>query len=571
MPDVPVRVAFLKKMHLFRGLSDDQLQLVAESIQEQAYEEGELIFAQGSTTDTFYIVYSGGVEIFNVLKKGKTSKEQKIASLFRGDYFGEQSLLKKRAHNASVRAGKGTLVFKIYRNKFLQFIRTMPDLQGCFSVVTQSRELARRLRFPWLNENEVIYFLSRKHIFILYQMMVGPVLGVILTLSLLEVSFVVQSSPMTGFGGMLALISGFLVVLAFFWGFWQYVDWSNDYYVVTNQRVVRIDKVVLMYDSREESSMTTITSVNSESDMFGRIFRYGTVIVRTISGEMRMRFVHRPKYAVAMIEEYLLRAKDVMRQHDEEIMLNTLRKKLGMTPPAAPTAAVPDEAAKPVGKKAAPKPTLGGAIAEYIRDIFYARKEVGGTVTYHKHWIVLVRDIILQTIVLIGLLSVYPLWYYFYGQFISLALGSIVMFLIIATLVWWVYGFLDWRNDLYQVTPEQIVDIYRVPFGDEERKAAPLENILSANFQRTGFFGQLFNYGKVNIQVGNLDFDFDNVADPPSVQRDIVQRMNARIQKKREVEASAEHERMAEWLAMYHKTMTDVEKQSGQTRTPDSG
>jgi len=571
MPDTPVRIAFLKKIHLFRGLSDDQLQIVAESIQEQTYEEGELIFAQGSTTDTFYIVYSGGVEIFNVLKKGNTSREQKITSLFRGDYFGEQSLLKKRAHNASVRAGKGTLVLKIYRSKFLHFIRTMPDLKGCFHVVTQSRELARKLRFSWLNENEVIYFLSRKHIFILYQMMVGPVLGVILTLSLLEVSFVVQSSPMTGFGGMLALFSGFLVVLAFFWGFWQYVDWNNDYYVVTNQRVVRIDKVVLMYDSREESSMNTIVSVNSESDMFGRIFRYGTVIVRTISGEMRMDFVHRPKYAVAMIEEYLLRAKDVMRQHDEETMLNALRKKLGMTPPGNPAAAAPAEAPKPAAKKAASRPTLGGAIAEYVREIFYARKEVGGTVTYHKHWIVLVRDIILQTIVLFGLLSIYPLWYYFYGQFISLALGSIVALLIIATLVWWVYGFLDWRNDLYQVTPEQIVDIYRVPFGDEERKAAPLENILSANSQRTGFFGLLFNYGKVQIQVGTLDFDFNNVTDPPSVQRDIVQRMNARIQQKREAEASAEHERMAEWLAMYHKTMTDVEKESGQTQTPDSG
>lgn len=571
MPDIPVRMAFLKRMHLFRGLSDDQLQLVAEAIHEQEYEDSELIFSQGSTTDTFYIIYSGSVEIFNIFNKGKTSKEKRITLLFRGDYFGEQSLLKKRAHNASVRAGKGTLVFKIYRNKFLQFIRTMPDLQGAFNVMIQSRDLARKLRLPWLNENEVVYFLSHKHVFILYQMMVGPVLGVILMLSLLEVSFVVQSSPLSGFGGMLALLSGFLLALAVLWGFWQYVDWSNDYYVVTNQRVVRIDKVVLMYDSREESSMSTITSVNSESDMFGRVFRYGTVIVRTISGEMRMSFVHRPKYAVAMIEEYLLRAKDVIRRNDEEIMRDVIRKKIGLAPTPAPAAAATPPPQQTAAKKTTKKPGLGDALSEYIRDIFYARKEVGGTVTYHKHWIVLVKDVILQTIALIGLLSIYPLWYYYNGEFISLAFGSIVLLLIVATLVWWVYGFLDWRNDLYQVTPEQIVDIYRVPFGDEERKAAPLENILSANFQRTGFFGLLFNYGKVNIQVGNLDFDFDNVADPPSVQRDIVQRMNARIQKKREADAAAEHERMAEWLAMYHKTMTDVDKQSGQDRTPDLG
>lgn len=561
MPDVPIRIAFLKKMHLFRGLSDEQLNLVAEAIQEQAFDEEDTVFAQGTTTDTFYIIYSGSVDIIHVSKSGK---KKKITSLFRGDYFGEQSLLNKRSHNATVQASKGTLLFKLYRNKFLEFIRTIPDLSSNFEIMIQSRTLARKLRFPWLNENEVVYFLSRKHIFILYQMSIGPIMGLALVLAAFWLSFVIESVALAG-------VSGFLLVLALLWGLWQYIDWSNDYYIVTNQRVVRIDKVVAMYDSREESPMNTIVSVNSESDFFGRIFRYGTVIVRTITGEMRMDFAPRPRHAVAMIEEYLVRTKEVLRQQDEEIMRDVIRRKLGLVPPPAPAPA-PEPAAEPAARqKKAQNPTLGDAIGEYIRDIFYTRKEVGGTVTYHKHWIVLVKDVILQTIVLLGLISIYPLWYYFFETLISLAGGSIVAFLIVATLVWWVYGFLDWRNDLYQVTPEQILDIYRVPFGDEDRKSAPLENILSTNYERNGFFGLLFNFGNVKIQVGTLDFDFNNVADPPSVQKDIVQRMNARLQKKRQTDSAAERERMAEWLAMYHNTMNDIEKQAGQTPGSDSG
>ena len=425
----------------------------------------------------------------------------------------------------------------------------------------QSRNLARKLRFPWISENEAIYFLSRRHIFMLYQAMVGPAMAVLVLIGMVGLSAVFQSAA-------LALITGFLLVLAILWGLWQYIDWSNDYYIVTNQRVVNIQKVVAMYDSREEAPMNTIVSVNSESDMFGRIFRYGTVIVRTITGEMRMQFAPRPKHAVAMIEEYLLRAKDVRRLNDEEIMRDAIRKKLGIVPPSTgqppPVAPVP---ARPKQKQA----TLGGAIAEYIREIFYTRKESGGTVTYHKHWIVLIRDVILQTIVLLVLIAAYPLWYYFFVTLIPLALGSIIAFLIVVTVVWWIYGFLDWRNDQYQVTPEQIVDIYRVPFGDEDRKSAPLENILSTNYERTGFFGLLFNYGVVKIQVGSTDFSFDNVADPPSVQKDIVQRVNVRQQKKREADTAAERERMAEWLAMYHRTLGEIDKQAGQTRNPDSG
>lgn len=558
MPDVPVRVALLKRMHLFRGLSDVQLSSVAEAMQEEIIGEDKAsVFVQGTTTDFFYIILNGSVDILLTVK----SKEKKLASLFRGDYFGEQSLLKNRSHNASVRASKGTILLKLYRSKFLELLKSIPDLQQNFATMMQSRNLARKLRFPWISENEAIYFLSRRHIFMLYQAMVGPAMAVLVLIGMVGLSAIFQSAA-------LALITGFLLVLAILWGLWQYIDWSNDYYIVTNQRVVNIQKVVAMYDSREEAPMNTIVSVNSESDMFGRIFRYGTVIVRTITGEMRMQFAPRPKHAVAMIEEYLLRAKDVRRLNDEEIMRDAIRKKLGIVPPSTgqppPVVPVP---ARPKQKQA----TLGGAIAEYIREIFYTRKESGGTVTYHKHWIVLIRDVILQTIVLLVLIAAYPLWYYFFETLIPLALGSIIAFLIVVTLVWWIYGFLDWRNDQYQVTPEQIVDIYRVPFGDEDRKSAPLENILSTNYERTGFFGLLFNYGVVKIQVGSTDFSFDNVADPPSVQKDIVQRVNVRQQKKREADTAAERERMAEWLAMYHRTLGEIDKQAGQTRNPDSG
>ena len=51
--------------------------------------------------------------------------------------------------------------------------------------------------------------------------------------------------------------------------------------------------------------------------------------------------------------------------------------------------------------------------------------------------------------------------------------------LLLPIILWWVYQYLDWRNDIFQVTPDQILDIDKKPFGSEERRAAPLENILA--------------------------------------------------------------------------------------------
>jgi len=36
------------------------------------------------------------------------------------------------------------------------------------------------------------------------------------------------------------------------WGVWNAIDWSNDYYIVTNQRVIWLEKVVGLYDSRRK-------------------------------------------------------------------------------------------------------------------------------------------------------------------------------------------------------------------------------------------------------------------------------------------------------------------------------
>ena len=118
---------------------------------------------------------------------------------------------------------------------------------------------------------------------------------------------------------------------------------------------------------------------------------------------------------------------------------------------------------------------------------------------------------------------------------------------------WWVYRYVDWANDIYQVTPDQILDIERTPLGREQSTAAQLESILATDYERYGILGVFLNYGTVHITVGGSKMTFHDVFDPPSVQQDIDRRRMARNAAKEETRVNAERQRLADWFLAYNE------------------
>ncbi|MFW5714419.1 MAG: hypothetical protein ACOCYU_07095, partial [Brevefilum sp.] len=108
-------------------------------------------------------------------------------------------------------------------------------------------------------------------------------------------------------------------------------------------------------------------------------------------------------------------------------------------------------------------------------------------------------------------------------------------------------------NDIFKVTLEQIIDLDRKPLGKVRRRSAPLENVLSIEYERQGFWGFLFNFGTVTIIVGNMHLTFDHVYNPSEVQQDIFYRMGERLEHLRQFEIDSERERVSEWISSYHR------------------
>ena len=135
--------------------------------------------------------------------------------------------------------------------------------------------------------------------------------------------------------------------------------------------------------------------------------------------------------------------------------------------------------------------------------------------------------------------------------------GALILLVLIP---WWIYRYIDWRNDIYQVTDKSISDIERRPLGTEVKKGAPLSNILSLEHERVGFLGYMLNYGFVTINIGETQFVFRNVHDPAQVQQDIFKRLNALRREQDRVDATKQRQRFVDVLEIYHRNAEEQEE-----------
>ncbi len=548
----------LKKIHLFSGLSDDELNSVAEALTDVPFNAGDVLIKQGTRGDTFHIINRGYVKV--VRQQGKF--EWTLANLVPQDFFGEEELFTKSTRTASIIATSDGSMLVLQHAKISELIKQTPKLKPNFQVVISTHQLWRRLRFKWVRPDEVVYFLARKHPIKLFQSLVLPFFALFIPAAAGAWGLLAGTNWMFA----IALVLLFLIAL---WVVWQVIDWGNDYYVVTNQRVVWMEKVIGLFDSRQEAPLGTILSVGVETDMLGRFLDYGHVIVRTFVGKIPFNHVSHPHHASHLVEEYWGRVKERNLSSEKELMKDAIRKRLNLPVPEKP---VPPQEPQTYSRLRHPS-----ALKLFLSNFFRLRLEDGETITYRKHAFVLLQQIWLPSLVLIVLFA------FWLGRIIYLAdhpqqvlatwqagVGLVVDSLVLALpvisvpfLLWWIYQYWDWTNDIFQVTTDQIIDIDKKPLGTAERRAASLENILSTEYERIGLLGNIFNFGTVYISVGGSKLEFQDVYDPATVQSDIDRRRMARAAAKSAASAAIDRERMAEWLATYHMNSEELRREQG--------
>lgn len=558
MLEIKDLVIFLDKIHLFNGLDEKQLASIALKVEEREYPKGKVIFKSGDKPDGFYLVYKGRVRVTLTQFDGT---EKQLSLMYASDYFGEEALFENRNRSATVTAQETTTLLFIPRAAFESILKQYEVLRPNFEVSIQSRKLARSTNFKWLGKNEVIYFIARRHKFRLFVALVKPVLATLVPLGLLFLGMLTAATTPFALS-----IVGFVFVLG--WIIWSAIDWSNDYFIVTNQRVVWLEKIIFLHDSREEAPLGTILSVGVETDYFGKLLGFGNVIVRTFVGKLEFDNVEHATQAADMIREYWERTKAITTRSQMDVMKDTIKQKLGLPiqkrqVELAPVVAVDEE-------KVLSTPLWLLALSR----LFQLRLEDGGKVIYHKHWLILIRRAWRPLALTLMVLGIFFWRIYLLATSTELSFirqnasggyspDTIVVLMLLLMLpvgFWLWYEFTDWQNDTFMITNDEIFDIDRKPFGTEEKRSAQIEAILSTSYKRNGFIAYIFNYGTVYITVGGTQMAFEDVIDPAAVQADINRRRSARMAKKNEDAGKEDRERFATWIAAYHQNASEFNK-----------
>ena len=93
---------FLAKVDVFGDLEQDQLEKVADLMQEAEYDEDEVIFNEKAPGQHLFVVFAGVVEIYRDIEGD--DRHVRLARLGPGELFGELSLADGMPRSASARA-----------------------------------------------------------------------------------------------------------------------------------------------------------------------------------------------------------------------------------------------------------------------------------------------------------------------------------------------------------------------------------------------------------------------------------------------------------------------------------
>jgi len=543
------KIEFLKNRIMFQGLEDEDIARIAGRMDEYHQDGGKLVYSRGDRGTVFYIIYQGSVRVWRM----EDDQERELMILEDGDKFGEGALLDLAPRSVSVSTLEDTDFLVMHQENFDWMLNKYPQTEDFLVNLLETREKVRELYFPWLHNGETIHLFKRRHPATLWIDLLKP-LG-----ALLVSGFFFFISTITTLETV-PIILGFLILLfSILWTAWEILDWRNDYFILTNQRVVWIEQMVFQAAARMEAPLAAVQSVDVKTTYFGRLLGYGHVLVRTFTGtgSLTLTNVDDPKLMKGNIQELLMTVRKKTQVVAEKQLRESIRQSLGIE-------AVPVEDDVFYVEKPEQEPVKKFALLR-TREV----SPDGKTITYHRHWLVLLTKTWFPLLIMIALFAV--LGYAWITNYVIFGFN----FPTLSFYVFWLIGFLvllgvlgyhylDWKNDIYMINKDDmIIDSEKKPLGEEISRSAPIKNIISLSHERTGIIRLLLNFGDVRVVVADETLRFYDVHNPAQVQQDIYYRQEQIKLKHEADEYEADRDHISKWLRAYHDVWREAETLDG--------
>jgi small-conductance mechanosensitive channel len=128
--------AELRSLAVFKPLADGQIEQLAQSAEIQRYTLGEALVRQGDTAQSLYTIKSGRVRVTVRNENGQVTP---LATLGKGDFFGEMSLLTGEPRSASVIAESETEVVVVDKSDFAAVLASDSGIVEAVSMALEER------------------------------------------------------------------------------------------------------------------------------------------------------------------------------------------------------------------------------------------------------------------------------------------------------------------------------------------------------------------------------------------------------------------------------------------------
>lgn len=585
------KLEFLQEHPMFAYLTDEEVEALNRLSRELEYEDGAVVAFQGDIADSMYIVKSGRLYSERRSRGGDEGAGHVLESknYLPGDHFGDKWMFDPDIHTATVRAtslrGEPATVVVITRDSFLRFAhafpQAIPNLEPVYDEATdeyvegftpEAWEEAQKIKAKEKTKstiisvlpNELLEFTARRSRYYLLVRLLWPTVGLVLFTTVVYVLLAIQPTNTIFYSIrniVTFVIAGFFLFIIVF----RFFDWRNDYFVITNKRVVhrefslrtfRID-IKTARINQIQSVETTIPTI------WANMFNFGDAVIATASqfGTIIFDSIDDPLKVKDVLNRLSQRVDNVDIGREQTVMRRSLQGYFQ----APQNYRVVEEA--DISNAPLSTPTASGTFMRSFRKSFYWRIEENGVVTYRKHYIVLFFHTALQ----LGVFALMFLIFYLILEFSTLPINlllPIFALIFLMDFAWFIWRVEDWRNDIFQVTSRTIIDIDRRPFGfGESRKQAPIDKIQNVNAYTPGLLHTVFNYGNVDIETAGdaINLQFDDVPYPSIIQSDIFQRLDDLKESEFEKDTKIRHREYGLLLDVYQQS---IEQQLIPQRTP---
>ncbi|MGD0675865.1 MAG: DUF1003 domain-containing protein [Polyangiaceae bacterium] len=130
----------LTQVPLFQGLGDDDREALAARLTEKSFKAGDIVFSQGDSGSSMYVVRSGAVQVY-LPSADREEPVVVLKELRTAEFFGELALFDDKPRSASVRAIVDTVLLELTREELGEHLSRSKR-----AALTILSEMAERLR-----------------------------------------------------------------------------------------------------------------------------------------------------------------------------------------------------------------------------------------------------------------------------------------------------------------------------------------------------------------------------------------------------------------------------------------